>query len=545
MKKEKRRRPTSNGKKVNMICLSVIAALYTLITVLNLAQTERPTISENENRELATMPRFSFAALFDGSYFRGLSEFVSDTFWDRDNLVDASKKLDMLRGFSGKVVMALDPKADEPDGNDDDINRKLETLFDLPATTVPFTETEPATVYVEPTDPTVWFPKFSFDKVSIMDGSSQTITFSIEEKGIEGGEMPEPVWEKPDGKIASITIDGDKITILGINVGLAELKLTVGDNSAAVSIEVYAPEIREPDDPGAGDEIDIMNKGVFIYNGRGYTKGGITKKRAENYAKTIEYYAALFPEVRVTALVGPTSSVTITDPEVRSQLSNDQVADLDMLASLFTGRAGFVNIGHTIFEHRDEYIYFKNDHHWTQLGAYYAYVDLIRYLGEEPVMLEDMIYHKITDKFQGSYFRYTQNQFFKKIYDTLDTWRPDVELTMTVKKNGKTTKYDTCILNQKRYFCFIGGDAAYTVINVPENPQDKSVLIIKDSYADALTPFLTAHYGNIFVVDPRYVSINLLNKFGDYGLTDILFINNITCANQAKWANYYLGMVGK
>jgi hypothetical protein len=80
---------------------------------------------------------------------------------------------------------------------------------------------------------------------------------------------------------------------------------------------------------------------------------------------------------------------------------------------------------------------------------------------------------------------------------------------------------------------------------VPENPQDKSVLIIKDSYADALTPFLTAHYGNIFVVDPRYVSINLLNKFGDYGLTDILFINNITCANQAKWANYYLGMVGK
>ena len=533
-----------------MICLAVIAVLYTLITVLNLAQTNRPTISENENRELATMPKFSFAALFDGSYFRGLSEFVSDTFWDRDNLVGASKKMDLLKGFSGKIIMAMDPKADETDENEVEIDRKFETLFYEPVTTEPFTETEPPetvppeTVPVETLGPAEWFPSFSVDKVSIMDGSSQSITFGIEKRGTDGT-MPEPVWGKPDGKIASITVDGDRVAILGLNVGTAELKLTVGENTATVSIEVYAPEIKEPDDPGAGDEIDIMNRGVFIYNGIGYTKGGITKKRAENYAKTIEYYATLFPDVRVTALVGPTSSVTITDPEIRSQLKNDQVADLDMLASMFTGRAGFVNIGHTIFEHRDEYIYYKNDHHWTQLAAYYAYVDLIRYLGEEPVALEDMIYHKITDKFQGSYFRYTQNPFFKKIYDTLDTWRPDVELTMTVKRNGKTNKYDTCILNQKRYFCFIGGDAAYTVINVPGNPQDKSVLIIKDSYADALTPFLTAHYGNIFVVDPRYVSINLLKKFGDYGLTDILFINNITCANQAKWANYYLGMVGK
>ena len=80
---------------------------------------------------------------------------------------------------------------------------------------------------------------------------------------------------------------------------------------------------------------------------------------------------------------------------------------------------------------------------------------------------------------------------------------------------------------------------------MPENPQDKSILVFKDSYGDAFVPFLTAHYGNIFVIDPRHISMNVLEKFGDYGLSDIVFLNNIQCANQVKWINYYLKAAGK
>jgi hypothetical protein len=99
---------------------------------------------------------------------------------------------------------------------------------------------------------------------------------------------------------------------------------------------------------------------------------------------------------------------------------------------------------------------------------------------------------------------------------------------------------DTAYTN---YLAFLMGDNGYTVINVPENPQDKSILVIKDSYGNAFVPYLTEHYGNIYVVDPRHVSMDVLEEFKDIHLTDIVFMTNSQSANNSAWYNYFYKMI--
>ena len=91
---------------------------------------------------------------------------------------------------------------------------------------------------------------------------------------------------------------------------------------------------------------------------------------------------------------------------------------------------------------------------------------------------------------------------------------------------------------------FIAGDNPYTVINVPENPQDKNILVLKDSFGNAFVPYLCEHYGNIIVVDVRYTDMNVYEHLKDYGLTDIVFVNNVQAALSTTWSKMYLKAVG-
>ncbi|MBP3293291.1 MAG: hypothetical protein J6N32_06020, partial [Clostridia bacterium] len=87
------------NKVIDLVCLGLVAVMFGSVALLNLIQPERPTESAMEQRKLAGMPEFSVTSLADGSYFAGISSFVSDTFLYRDNLVMLSKKMDTLRGI--------------------------------------------------------------------------------------------------------------------------------------------------------------------------------------------------------------------------------------------------------------------------------------------------------------------------------------------------------------------------------------------------------------------------------------------------------------
>ncbi|MBR4184762.1 MAG: hypothetical protein IKQ87_03260, partial [Clostridia bacterium] len=123
-------------KIVDIVCLALVGVIFGGTALWNAVQPDRPTISESEKRTLATMPAFSFSSLADGSYFAGISAFISDTFVGREQLVGLSKKLDMLTGVDYSIggeenFVLLNPTSEKPreEENTDAISAAFDALL--------------------------------------------------------------------------------------------------------------------------------------------------------------------------------------------------------------------------------------------------------------------------------------------------------------------------------------------------------------------------------------------------------------------------------
>ncbi|MBO4228800.1 MAG: hypothetical protein J5938_00405, partial [Clostridia bacterium] len=225
----------------------------------------------------------------------------------------------------------------------------------------------------------------------------------------------------------------------------------------------------------------------------------------------------------------------------------NQGDSLAKMTVLYQGTGiNFVNVYDTFFAHRSEYLYLKTDHHWNGRGAYYAYTVFAKSLGLSPASLDSLSYTVLNSKYHGSLYSFTQDPRVLQFSDVLEAFDPGVPCTMTITRTGGSTEtYKSSIITAYgNYLAYIGGDNPYTIINVPSNPQDKSILVLKDSYGNAIIPYLTLHYGNIIIIDPRYCGFNIYQQFKDYGLDDILFLNNMQCVNTSTWIRLYLALVG-
>ncbi|MBQ2725372.1 MAG: Ig-like domain-containing protein [Clostridia bacterium] len=611
------------NKIIDIVSLCAAAALFGAVALLNILQTDRPTVSEIEQRNLAKMPEFSMESLTDGSYFNDLSLFFSDTFLYRDKLVGISKEIDTLKGLDYSVGdnFALIGTSDSVSGDEDaasagmdKVNAALDSLLNAgkteetepadsaPDETVPEEttdappmgeivedtdhpeteatdpdegfiitdddtgetiggtetpeteseeiisgETEPAESEPEETEPepviTVTAIHLSKKNLNLTVGSGAVVYATVESDSPDGATVS---WSISDKNVASISLNPKGgIDVKAVATGTCTLTCSYGDKLKE-SCEVKVTEINTTvSNPGA-DNADFLLNGMFIYGDAVYTQGFFSQTGAELYAKTALYYKQLFGEdVNVSVVVAPVSSIVVDNEEIQQKIP-DQKSIFTKMEALMDDSINFVDVYSEMYDNRDEYLYFKSDHHWTQRGAYYAYRAFAQSIGLTPAELDDFDYEIRNDAYSGSMYTYTYDARVKNFVDIIEAFKPRKDLTMTITTaNGATINYDTCIVNtNKTYVTFIAGDNPYTVINVPENPQDKNVLVLKDSFGNAFVPFLCEHFGNIIVVDVRHSSFNIYDLLKDYGLTDIVFMNNVQAANSAQWANMYLAAVG-
>lgn len=530
-----------NNKFIDELALFIFIILLGSVAVLNLCQTERPTVSEIENRNLATMPDFTWDTLLSGEYFADIADFVSDTFIGRETLVSLSKKIDTLKSLSliyereGMTVI-IDPNAGQGEKEESDD-------FSLPEFSLPPIPPEESDVSdeseVSGEAPAIIPIKLSADSTTFTAGATFLLSATVGE-GYEN-----LVWSVTGDTGISIVVNNDStVTVKGDSAGKATVTATVNKDgeafSAACEITVNAIVIEKPQDGDA----EFLPSGLIIYKGAAYSQSFFSATYAPRYAAVYERYAQMFPDTRMSVLIAPLATITITDPEVSSKIS-DQGAILDKMEAAIVGDVNFVNLKNVYVEHAEEYLFFKSDHHWTHRGAYYAYSEFIKSVGMTPTPIEDFDVEIITDKYIGSMYGYTGDERVKSFYDTIEAYMPNKELTMTIFRNdGGSSTHNFCInTGIKGYTAFISGDHPYMVINVPENPQDKSILVIKDSYGNAFVPYLTEHYGNIIVIDPRHVDMNIYEEFKDYGLTDIVFMVNTSSGNTKAWYNYLVNLI--
>lgn len=287
-------------------------------------------------------------------------------------------------------------------------------------------------------------------------------------------------------------------------------------------------------DPAAITAAPEASGSIYVADGRGFDLYYFSKENADAYASMINTVRSKLPEnVTLYDIVVPNASGVLLAEDVQKSLgASDQEDAIGYIYSLLDPAVKSVPVFDALTAHRDEYIYFRTDHHWTQLGAYYAYEAFCKVKGIPPHNISE--YETRTyDGFLGTFYAASgQAPALAASIDTITAYVPLSTNDMTFEaKDGSTvnwhiisdvSSYDAA----QKYSCFAAGDQPLATIDNPALSDGTAALIIKESYGNAFVPFLTDHYDKVYVADYRHTNRNLLQFVKDNGISDVIFLNN-------------------
>ena len=274
----------------------------------------------------------------------------------------------------------------------------------------------------------------------------------------------------------------------------------------------------------------------MVADHEGYAKFVFDRSTTQNYIDALNYYAEILEDdINIYSMLVPTAAEWNLAEDYKENFA-DQRAVLDYVWKRTDDRIQPVDIYNVMAEHQDEYLYLKTDHHWTGLGGYYGYTVLAKKLGFEPKPMDYFTYTDTGVDFVGSLGWSTTTEQLDVNKDRLFYFEIPHDVTYTYYSNaGQAYKskgvYKSQWLKDKnKYAYFMGGDLA--VIKLETDVKNgKKLLLIKDSYANTVVPLLTAHYEEIYLVDPRHSNYNVLDIIYENEIKEVLFLNyaRVTC----------------
>lgn len=189
--------------------------------------------------------------------------------------------------------------------------------------------------------------------------------------------------------------------------------------------------------------------------------------------------------------------------------------------------------------HSNEYIYFRTDHHWTQLGAYYAYEQFCKVKGFEPTPLSQFD-KKSYEGFLGSFYSDSQSDAMASNPDTVEAYVPKANATLYAQQQQGDDLVDWPVIqdgsdysSENLYLIFIAGDQPYEEITNQDLTDGSSCVVVKESFGNAFVPYLVNHYQTIYVVDYRYYDGNIADLAKEKGAKDVIMLNNISMTRNA------------
>ena len=232
----------------------------------------------------------------------------------------------------------------------------------------------------------------------------------------------------------------------------------------------------------------------------------------------------------------------LTDEQIAQVGASDCIDVIDYIYDNLDSDVTAVDIHPQLLAHKDEYIYFRTDHHWTARGAYYAYVAFCEEKGIEPTPLED--YTKLEfENFLGTFYSQSgQNKTLKNNPDFVEAFIPNgTNSLIAITQSGDEAKYAVVYKgadkysSANKYLCFIGGDNPVSTIHNENINDGSSIVVIKESYGNAFVPFLVDSYEYVYVIDYRYFDGNLVDFVEENSIKDVLFLNYIsTTSTESK-----------
>lgn len=311
-------------------------------------------------------------------------------------------------------------------------------------------------------------------------------------------------------------------------------------DAAGEEIQAAEPEEILPD--GTVTEIGEMQGQIYITNNCGYGLYYFTQSPADQFAATMnQIYANVKDKVNLYVMICPISAGVMLDQAVLEDMGCSSEKDaIDYIYGKMDPGIHTVSAFDSLKKHNAEYIYFHTDHHWTALGAYYAYQAFCQEKGIEAHNVADYETMEFPG-FLGTFCSSSNNSpALQANPDTVVAYIPKGTNAMTMHyTNGSVV--DWFIVNDvsgyaksELYATFVGGDRPFSYAHNPTITDGSAVMVIKDSYGNAFIPWLVDHYEYIYWVDARYTSNTISQMVRDYNIQDVIYevqIYNSSTAN--------------
>lgn len=321
--------------------------------------------------------------------------------------------------------------------------------------------------------------------------------------------------------------------------GTEESKKTENTKS---SLTTPTPTTEERiEDPEDVEGEPTFNQGIMIMNDRIMELFGINETGISNYSARINKLRDNLPDsVILYSMIVPTSSEFYTPADYHTGGHSQRTAIKMIYDGLKDGVVP-VNAYDEMLQHYEEYIYFKTDHHWTGLGAYYGYVAFCKDSGQEALSLSEYEEYDL-GTFYGYLYSYGEGKAAVQP-DNVTIYRPkDYDAAAWVYPDSvKSGGYQMHLLattwspdSNEKYMAFSGGDAPLLQIT-SGNKNGKKILVIKDSYAKAFLPHLANNYEYVYEIDPRHFQGSIPQFVSSEGIQEVLVTNYALATANPTW----------
>ena len=306
---------------------------------------------------------------------------------------------------------------------------------------------------------------------------------------------------------------------------------TQSTDTKADTAAFKAPKIKDKDTGSAGvkdGNMYVWNKACFepFYgeNDKAEEYAGIINSAKKTLGKDINVYTAIVPN---HTEMGLPDRLKNTKKGIATNSQADYIkAAYDALDSSVAG----INIYNKLSAHCNEYIYFNSDHHWTGLGAYYGYTAFTDATGQKPISLDDMTDNSVKG-FKGSFTDLVKSKlksdtvhFWSMPFDVKNKW---TDMAGNVD-TAETMYYWYAEPGRYTYGVFLFGDNPLEYIkSKSKNAKNEAIAIVHESYGNAIVPYFTNNYKEVYSIDFRYWDGNLKSFCKKNNIQNVLFVNGV------------------
>lgn len=268
-----------------------------------------------------------------------------------------------------------------------------------------------------------------------------------------------------------------------------------------------------------------------VFNGKDHylmeqIKAPVSRAYEENI-KAMKQFKEKYPNIPMKMMLVPNAANILNEKLPALAVVKDQTKLFQKVEKDLKDSYEWLDLTKTMKKHKKEEIYYHTDHHWTTLGAYYAYQEYMKAKDEKELV--EFQKYPVTNQFNGTLS--STSGYERNYKERINVYLPkedSVEYVVEYREEQKktTTVYNKEKLKEKdKYGMFFDGN--HSIVDIKTTAaSDEKLLILKDSYANCFVPFLIPYYREIMMIDPRYYYGDLYELLDSENYSEVLFLYN-------------------